>query len=327
MSEVTKTRTLNMAFDSICKKRIDDSCNSDIWDLRRHWPRIRRKARLELLSGSYHLSPVSVVGNINGHRLTRWSAIDAVILKAISIVITPCIQKGIDRRCYHIKGNGGLKVAVNTVRQAAKDYQFVVKSDIADYYASMDHAIVMEQCSELIKDVKILEIIKQYLNRVEVKQGEHSLIDRGIVKGCPLSPLMGAIMLKSLDKMVPKDCAYARYQDDWVILTKTRGQLRNVVKKMHDVVHRLGFKLAYAKTFIGRIKKGFDFLGYRINRLGIIGLSPKTIENHKEKLLALYEQHASDTCVQQYKKNWHRWVRAGFEGAALRWLPSSCAIS
>ena len=44
---------------------------------------------------------------------------------------------------------------------------------------------------------------------------------------------MGALILKSLDTSLSTDGAYVRYMDDWVILTKTRNQLRGVVKKMH----------------------------------------------------------------------------------------------
>lgn len=42
--------------------------------------------------------------------------------------------------------------------------------------------------------------------------------------------LTGALILKSLDKIAEHKCAYVRYMDDWVILTKTKGQLRCVVK-------------------------------------------------------------------------------------------------
>jgi RNA-directed DNA polymerase len=116
-------------------------------------------------------------------------------------------------------------------------------------------------------------LLQQYMNRVEVHHGSHDLIEQGIAKGCPLSPLMGALMLKSLDKMIPLGCTYARFMDDWVILTRTRRQLRQVLKNMHAIVHRLKMRLALNKTFIGRISKGFDFLGYRFGSLGVIGLA------------------------------------------------------
>jgi hypothetical protein len=62
--------------------------------------------------------------------------------------------------------------------------------------------------------------------------------------GTPM-PLMGALMLKSLDKMIPPGCAYARYMDDWVILTRSRHQLRQLIKNMHT------FFRAYEKLCVG----------------------------------------------------------------------------
>ena len=55
---------------------------------------------------------------------------------------------------------------------------------------------------------------------------------------------------------------YIRCMDDWLVLAKTRWQLRRIVKAMHQVMKKLKFKLVMDKIYIGRIHKGFDFLGY-----------------------------------------------------------------
>ena len=109
----------------------------------------------------------------------------------------------------------------------------------------------------------------------DILLAECQIITQGICKSCSLSPLMGAIILKSLDKSVNKKCCYARYMDDWVILTEARSQLRHAVKLMHKVMKELKLKLAIDKTYIGKISKSFEFLGYRIGSQGIIGLAKK----------------------------------------------------
>jgi hypothetical protein len=90
-----------------------------------------------------------------------------------------------------------------------------------------------------------------------------------------------ATVPKSLDKMIPLGCAYARFMDDWVVLTRTRCELRQVLKNMHAIVYGLKMKLALKKTFIGLVSKGFDFLGYRFGALGLAGLAQQTVDNHK----------------------------------------------
>ena len=179
-----------------------------------------------------------------------------------------------------------------------------MKSDVRQYYESMDHEQVLTHCRMFIKDKRILSLIAQYLNHCEIFNGDHRLIERGITKGCSLSPLMGAIILKSLDTSISKENFYARYMDDWVILVKTRGQLRRVVKKMHRIMAQLHFNLAPDKTFIGRISKGFDFLGYRFNAQGIIGIALTAINKFLNNMAALYEQGASAARIQLYAKRW-----------------------
>ncbi len=51
-------------------------------------------------------------------------------------------------------------------------------------------------------------------------------VQQGISRGCPLSPLMGAVYLKRLDERIEASgAAYARFMDDWVILAPTRRNL------------------------------------------------------------------------------------------------------
>ena len=42
----------------------------------------------------------------------------------------------------------------------------------------------------------------------------------------------------------------------------SKRQIRKIIKKMHEVMKELKFKLALDKTYIGRIEKGFEFLGH-----------------------------------------------------------------
>jgi RNA-directed DNA polymerase len=86
---------------------------------------------------------------------------------------------------------------------------------------------------------------------------------------------------------------------------------RQVAQNMHDIVHGLKLRLALKKTLIGRISKGFDFLGYRFGALGLAGLAQQTIDNHKQRLLLFYEQGASDQRVEKYVSNWRWWTVSG----------------
>jgi RNA-directed DNA polymerase len=80
-------------------------------------------------------------------------------------------------------------------------------------------------------------------------------------------------------------------------------------------------KLAQApdKTFIGRIARGFDFLGYYFSRAAL-ALAPKTLERHAPRWHWLYEQQMRKTAAERaavlnaYVLRWRRWCMAGLGG-------------
>jgi hypothetical protein len=68
------------------------------------------------------------------------------------------------------------------------------------------------------------------------------------------------------------------------------------------------------KTFIGRIERGFDFLGYHFSPAGL-SVAKKTIDNFIEKASRLYEQRrragSSASPLEMYVRRWLGWFRAG----------------
>ena len=66
------------------------------------------------------------------------------------------------------------------------------------------------------------------------------------------------------------------------------------------------------KTFIGRIARGFDFLGYWFTTEGL-GIASKTVERFAERVSQLYEQGAGENRIAEYVRRWGRWVRSGVD--------------
>jgi hypothetical protein len=77
------------------------------------------------------------------------------------------------------------------------------------------------------------------------------------------------------------------------------------------------------KTFIGRIARGFDFLGYWYSPDGL-STAPKTVERMVVKVSRLYEQGADDIRIETYLKRWCQWVRTGVDGVSYEVLDSFC---
>ena len=67
-------------------------------------------------------------------------------------------------------------------------------------------------------------------------------------------------------------------------------------------------------TFIGRIAKGFDWLGYHISPDGL-SVAKKTLENVVTRIRRLYEQSQEEPLgssrLGDYVLRWVRWLKAG----------------
>ncbi len=68
------------------------------------------------------------------------------------------------------------------------------------------------------------------------------------------------------------------------------------------------------KTFIGRIERGFDFLGYHFGQEGL-SVAKTTIENFVVPAIRLYEREPGEACASarlgSYVRRWVGWTAAG----------------
>ena len=156
----------------------------------------------------------------------------------------------------------------------------------------------------------------QYLRRTVDENCLYSTVTVGISLGCPLSPVMAALYLEPLDRrMEATGLTYARFMDDWVILAPSRWSLRRAIRIVNETLRELRVKQHPDKTFIGRMERGFTFLGYWITQKGVTGVAPSAWQGFQERVARLYEQDAPPDeirrRIEQYVRRWTRWVPSG----------------
>jgi len=250
-------------------------------------------------------------------RTELWQARDALVLKALTIVLTAHLKPHLSTRCYHLAGTGGIKGAVREVASHVAQHRFAFRTDVKGYYASIDHDILYALISRHVSDNGVLKLIHQYLKRFVCDGGDYHGIERGISLGCPLSPLMGALYLKPLDdRMKRLGCFYVRYMDDWVILAPTRWKLRTAIREVNRVMTDLCVQQHPDKTSIGPIARGFDFLGYRFSTNGLT-VALQTLERCAARIPRLYERGADRCRIRDYVRRCMAWVKAGLGGCLV----------
>ncbi len=118
------------------------------------------------------------------------------------------------------------------------------------------------------------------------------------------------------DRMAALGCFYVRYMDDWVILAPTRWKLRKAIKATNQVMSELRVIKHPDKTFIGRVARGFDFLGYWFSPVGL-GIARKTVERMVENMPQCVRRVHRARKADAYFQRWCRWVKGGIS-AKLR---------
>ncbi|WP_300006098.1 reverse transcriptase domain-containing protein, partial [uncultured Cedecea sp.] len=79
--------------------------------------------------------------------------------------------------------------------------RWVVDMDLEKFFDRVDHDILMSRIARRIKDIRLLKLIRRYLEAESVDSNKERVKrERGMPQGGPLSPLLSNILLDDLDK-------------------------------------------------------------------------------------------------------------------------------
>jgi RNA-directed DNA polymerase len=77
--------------------------------------------------------------------------------------------------------------------------------------------------------------------------------------------------------------------DDIPVLARSRWKLRKAVRIVNRMLNGLQLEKHPRKTFIGKMERGFDFLGYSF-RPGRLAVAQKTVDSFVSRAVRPYEQ-------------------------------------
>jgi len=106
------------------------------------------------------------------------------------------------------------------------------------------------------------------------------------------------------------------FMDGICLQVPTRWKLRRAIKKLNAVFTTLKIEKHPDKTEMGRVERGFDFLGYHYSSDGL-SVAKVTLERCSAKIALLYEQRANREARQQYVRRFVIWLYAGVRSVLL----------
>ncbi len=113
LAELTSDGVLDTAYDWLCRRRRDYPADADVWSFRQAWAQEKNTLKTALATGRYRFNLLTRVTLKDGEEVDLWSARDALMLKALAIVLAKLLP--VSPRCTHVKGHGGAKAAVRQV--------------------------------------------------------------------------------------------------------------------------------------------------------------------------------------------------------------------
>jgi RNA-directed DNA polymerase len=260
----------------------------------------------------------------NGHKFVRWSSDTSGLLKHVKTVLYDQLKPHLSRRCSHIKGHGGVKLSVRYSQRLCNHFGYVARFDVKSYYSSMDHQIILNLLKQYQATPAVIRIVSEYLSLPDQNNS-----GKGMVAGGAISPLIGALYLMPLDKLMEDLQAtigirYQRYMDDYVIFAPTRHKLRKAIKLMYAMLDDLKVEVHPKKRFIGTTRRGFDFLGYWLEPHKPLTPSQVSLTRLIDRSRQLLERTASIARLRQYVRRWLQWHHSGLRGLTARSSSLEC---
>ena len=253
--------------------------------MRLHWSDIRQA----ILEGTYHPSPVRRVEIPKASGGTRLLGIptvmDRVIQQAIAQVLDPMWDPEFSASSFGFRPNRSAHGAVRQVKQIiAEGKRWVVDIDLAKFFDTVDHRIVMGRLSRKLSGDMMLRLIGRYLRAGVEVDGIVMPSKCGVPQGGPLSPLLANIVLDDLDKRLEeRGHKFARYADDFVILVGSRKGAGKVMAGVTTFLERrLKLTVNPKKSQVRRVAK-LEFLGFAFHA-GRIRISTTSMREFRFRL-------------------------------------------
>ena len=196
--------------------------------------------------------------------------------------LEPEWEARLDPKQYGFRPGRGCHDAIVMIHRALAGKNakraWVLDADLKSAFDKIDHSFLLDR----IGTFPARGQIQGWLKAGVVDQGRYSPTSEGTPQGGGISPLLLNIALQGMETAagvrydsrghVKAGCpTVVTYADDFVALCHDREQAEAVADRLSTWLKERGLSLNQAKTRIGRIDAGFDFLSFTIRRFHVRG--------------------------------------------------------
>jgi group II intron reverse transcriptase/maturase len=217
------------------------------------------------------------------------TVIDRMIQQALVQVLQPIFEPTFSDNSYGFRPNRSAQQAIKKAKEHYQQgYTQVVDIDLAKYFDTVNHDLLIGMIREQIKDEAVIKLIRKFLKSGVMANGLLSPTTEGTPQGGNLSPLLSNIYLTSFDRMLEsRGHKFVRYADDSNIYVKSRRAAERVMTSCTKYLEgKLKLKVNQEKSKTGSPLK-LKFLGFSLYKIGKkTGIRPhqKSIKRFKDRV-------------------------------------------
>ncbi|BCD68487.1 CRISPR-associated endonuclease Cas1 [Nitratiruptor sp. YY09-18] len=175
------------------------------------------------------------------------------------------VLKFSDRNYAYQKNKSPFK-AINRVKHIIKNYDFILKVDIKDFFDSINHEKLLAKLKNIVKDPKIIYLIALFLKNGSLFHNKWIDKTEGVYQGDVLSPLLSNIYMHSFDISCEKEgIEFVRFADDMIFFASTYSEARSILNKIKQKLAREDLSLHPDKLYITHKNKPFEYLGIKFD--------------------------------------------------------------
>lgn len=239
------------------------------WNLEQNIFELHRESK----NGTYTHRPYSGfwISDPKPRHIHKAAVRDRIVHHAVFSVLNPIFEATFLPTSFSCRVGYGTHKGVEWLQETMRKVSgngtkpcYVLKCDVRKFFDSVDHEILLSILGKKIKDAKVMALLRtivgSYRTSLDFERG------RGIPIGNLTSQLFANVYLGEFDQFMKhklKVKHYARYTDDFFVVSTDRAYLENLLLPIADFLKSaLLLELHPNKSILRPICQGMDFLGY-----------------------------------------------------------------
>jgi group II intron reverse transcriptase/maturase len=247
------------------------------------------------------------------------TVVDRVIQQAAVQVLTPMFEPTFSDNSYGFRPGRSAHQAIAKAKEYFEaGYSHVVDLDLAKYFDTVNHEILMDMVMTEVKERPIVRLIRAFLKSGVMVGGVVSPTEEGTPQGGNLSPLLSNIYLTRFDRMLEgRGHKFVRYADDCNIYLKSRRAAERVMEKCVVFLEgeKMKLKVNREKSEVGSPTR-LKFLGFALytkkDKTKGVRIHPKAIKRFKAKAKEITKRNRGkkfDQIVYELKQFTNGWIQ------------------